>query len=176
MNITLESRRTIKSPPVSLAAATGAGIWAGLISGVIVLAPVLTLQLSRGIGVIPEMQLAASSVIGISAYDGAVGLVLGILLHFFVATVPAITYALIVRRFPILNRWAWLGGPVLGLLVFLVMGFIVLPQTAFITPPSVTPMPPVPALLIHMFGLGLPISLVIRTVGPLREGGRDIDR
>lgn len=175
MNVTLRSRRTIKSPPVSLAAATRAGIWAGLISGVVVLDPVLTLQLSRGIGVIPEMQLAASSVIGISAYDGAVGLVLGTLLRFFVAIVPATTYALIVQRLPALNRWA-LGGPVLGVLVFLVMGFIVLPRTAFVTPPSVTPMPPVPALLIHMFGLGLPISLVIQTVGPLREGGSSCAR
>jgi hypothetical protein len=77
---------------------------------------------------------------------------------------------LIVRRLPELNRWAWLGGPLLGLAVFLVMGFIVLPRTAFITPPSVSPMPPAPALLIHMFGLGLPISLIIRRVGPLREG------
>lgn len=176
MNVTLKSRRTIKSPPVSLAAATRAGIWAGLISGVVVLDPVLTLKLSRGIGVIPEMQLAASSVIGISAYDGAVGLVLGILLCFFVAIVPATTYALIDQRLPALNRWAYLGSPVLGLLVFLVMGFIVLPRTAFVTPPSVTPMPPVPALLIHMFGLGLPISLVIQTVGPLREGGSSCAR
>jgi uncharacterized membrane protein YagU involved in acid resistance len=170
MTVTLKSSRTIATPNVSLAAAVRAGIWAGLISGVVVLAPVFTLQLSRGIGVVPEMQLAASSVIGLSAYDGAEGFVLGTLLHFFVSVVPAISYALIVRRLPELNRWAWLGGPLLGLAVFLVMGFIVLPRTAFITPPSVSPMPPASALLIHMFGLGLPISLIIRRVGPLQEG------
>jgi uncharacterized membrane protein YagU involved in acid resistance len=170
MTVTLKSSGTLKASHVSLAATARAGIWAGLVSGGVVLAPVLTLQLSRGVGVVPEMQLAASSVIGISAYEGTVGFVLGTLLHFFVSIVPAITYALIIRCLPALNRWAWVGGPVLGLLVFLVMGFIVLPRTAFITPPSVTPMPPLPALLIHMFGLGLPISLVIRTVGPVKEG------
>ena len=137
------------------------GFQAGLASGLIVLVPVLILQAERGVGVIPEMQLAASSLMGITAYAGTAGLLLGILLHFFVAIVPAVAYALVASRLPELNRWAWISGPLLGLIVFFFMGFIVLPHSAFTTPASVTTMPFVAAILIHMFGLGLPISLFV---------------
>ena len=70
--------------------AVRAGLYAGVATGGLVLVPVLILQLARGVGVVAEMQLAASSVIGISAYDGALGFVLGTLLHFFVSIVPEI--------------------------------------------------------------------------------------
>jgi len=123
---------------------------------------VLILQAARGVGVVPEMQLAASSLMGISAYAGTAGLILGILLHFFVAIVPAVAYALVVSRVPALNRWPWVGDPLLGIIVFFFMGFIVLPHSAFTTPVSVTPMPFAPAILIHMFGFGRPIALVIQ--------------
>jgi hypothetical protein len=138
------------------------GTTAGVAAGFIVLVPVLILQLSRGIGVIPEMQLAASSLIGMTAYAGTSGLIVGALLHFFVSIVPAIVYALVASRLPVVNRLAWLGGPLLGIIIFFFMGFVVLPHSAFITPPSVSPMPLLPALLIHMFGLGLPIALIVR--------------
>jgi uncharacterized membrane protein YagU involved in acid resistance len=108
------------------------------------------------------MQLAASSLMGMAAYAGAAGLILGTLLHFFVSIVPALTYGLLASRLPVVNRLAWISGPVLGLIVFFFMGVVVLPHCAFTTPASVSPMPYVPALLIHMFALGLPISLIIR--------------
>ncbi|GEN61466.1 hypothetical protein [Acetobacter nitrogenifigens] len=140
------------------------GCNAGLAAGAIVLVPVLILQLVRGVGVVPEMQLAASSLLGMSAYAGATGFILGTFLHFFVSVVPSVAYALVVRKLPSVNRWAWISGPILGVIVFFIMGLLVLPLTAFTTPVSVTPMPFVPALLIHMFGLGLPISLLIQRV------------
>lgn len=145
-----------------LSRAVTIGTIAGVAAGFIVLVPVLILQLARGVGVVPEMQLAASSVMGMSAYDGMAGLIIGILLHFFVSIVPALAYGLIAWRLPAVNRWAWIGGPVLGIAVFFFMGLVVLPRSAFTTPASVTPMPYLPALLIHMFGLGLPIALLIQ--------------
>ncbi len=144
-----------------------AGVVAGLASGIIVLIPVLILQSARGVGVVPAMQLAASSVMGMAAYAGAIGLFVGTLLHFFVSVVPAVAYALIAWLFPVVNRLPWIGGPVLGLIVFFFMGLVVLPLSIFTTPASISPMPFVPALLIHMFGLGLPIALIIRS-GRLR--------
>lgn len=131
--------------------------------GVIVLVPVLLLQLSRGIGIVPEMQLAASSVIGMAAYDGSAGLLLGTILHFFVSIIPAVAYAFVAWRVPAVNRWPWLGGPALGIVVFFFMGLVVLPHSAFATPPTVTAMPFLPALLIHMFAFGLPIALIVRS-------------
>ncbi|WP_343676806.1 hypothetical protein [Paraburkholderia heleia] len=147
---------------IRFSAALTRGTTAGVAAGVILLVPVLILQLARGIGVIPEMQLAASSLIGTAAYGVTTGLILGTLLHFFVSIVPAIAYALVASRMPVVNRLAWFAGPLLGIIVFFFMGFIVLPHSAFITPPSVSPMPFLPALLIHMFGLGLPIALIVR--------------
>jgi hypothetical protein len=138
------------------------GLAAGAATGLIVLVPVLILQLARGIGVVPEMQLAASSLMGMAAYAGATGLILGTLLHFFVSIVPALAYSLVASRLPVVHRLAWIAGPVLGLIVFFFMGMVVLPHSAFATPASVSPMPYVPALLIHMFALGLPIALIVR--------------
>lgn len=148
--------------PPSLSRALVVGTAAGAITGVIVLVPVLVLQTARGIGVVPEMQLAASSVIGMQAYAGVPGLILGTLLHFFVSIVPALAYALVAWRAPKANRWAWIAGPVLGILVFFFMGFVVLPHSAFAVPPGITPMPFLAALLIHMFALGLPIALCVQ--------------
>jgi uncharacterized membrane protein YagU involved in acid resistance len=142
------------------------GLSAGLIAGVIVLIPVLILQTVRGVAVVPEMQLAASSLMGMAAYAGTTGLMLGIVLHFFVSIVPAVAYAIVAWKVPTINRWAWIGGPALGIIVFFFMGLVVLPFSAFTTPASVSPMPFLPALLIHMFALGLPIALIIRRTGP----------
>ncbi|WP_414445560.1 hypothetical protein [Burkholderia sp. 22PA0106] len=108
------------------------------------------------------MQLAGSSLMGLAAYAGIQGLILGTLLHFFVAIVPAVAYALVAWRLPIVNQWVLVSGPLLGASVFFFMGFVVLPLSAFATPASVTPMPYMPALLIHMFALGLPIGLIVR--------------
>jgi hypothetical protein len=78
----------------------------------------------------------------------------------------------------VVNRLAWIAGPVLGLVVFFFMSFLVLPHRAFTTPASVTPMPFLPALLIHMFGLGLPIlkSSYIKSDANLRYVKYDHDR
>lgn len=108
------------------------------------------------------MQLAASSIIGMAVYGGIGGLILGIVMHFFVSIVPALAYGLIAWRLPAVNGWAWIAGPVLGIVVFFFMGLVVLPLSVITMPASVTPMPYVPALLIHMFGLGLPIALIIQ--------------
>jgi len=150
------------STQFGVSAVLARGVTAGIVTGFIVLVPVLILQLVRGVGVIPEMQLAASSLMGMAAYAGAGGLIVGTVMHFFVSIMPAIVYALIAARLPVVNRLAWIAGPVLGLVVFFFMGVVILPHTAFTTPAGVSPMPYVPALLIHMFGLGLPIALLVR--------------
>ena len=152
----------LTSPRTELSHALTIGMTAGIAAGFVVLIPVLILQLVRGVGIIPEMQLAASSLMGMVAYAGAAGLIVGTLLHFFVSIIPAIAYGLLAWRFPSVNRLAWIAGPVLGLIVFFFMGFIVLPLSAFTTPASVTPMPFLPALVIHMLGLGLPIALIVQ--------------
>ncbi|WP_419730429.1 hypothetical protein [Lichenicola sp.] len=142
--------------------AVTAGLIAGIATGFIVLVPVLVLQEARGIGVVPEMQLAAASLMGLAAYAGMTGLILGTVLHFFVSIVTAVAYALVAWRVPLVRRWAWIDGPILGLIVFFFMGLVVLPHTAFATPASVSPIPFVGGLLIHMFGFGLPIALIVQ--------------
>ena len=138
------------------------GLIAGLVTGAAGLVPVLILQMARGVGVIPEMQLAASSVMGLAAYNGASGFFIGTALHFLVSVIPAIIYAFAIVRLPVLNRMPWLAGPAFGFGVFLVMGLIILPHSRFAVPAGVTPMPPLAALLVHLFLFGLPIALIVR--------------
>jgi uncharacterized membrane protein YagU involved in acid resistance len=138
------------------------GVIAGLVAGSGGMIPVWLIQSSRGVGIIPQMQLAASGVIGMAAYDGLGGFFLGIAMHFFVSIVPAIAYAIVAWRLPLVDRLAWISGPLMGLVVFLFMGLVVLPLSAFAMPETMTAMPFVSALLIHMFAFGLPIALVVK--------------
>lgn len=161
MNVPHDSRLRARPVP-GHANALRTGLIAGLVTGAAGLIPVLILQKARGVGVIPEMQLAASSVMGLPAYDGAPGFFIGTALHFLVSVVPAIIFALAVARLPVLNRMPWLAGPAFGFGVFLVMGLIILPHSRFAVPAGVTSMPPLAALLVHLFLFGLPIALIVR--------------
>ena len=146
-----------------LSRAVAIGVTAGAVAAVIVLVPVLILQALRGVGVILEFQLTASSRMGKAAYASTVGpLLLGIVLHVFVSVVSGVAFSLAAWRIPLLNRWAWISGPVLGIGVFFFMGLVVMPLSAIAPPSPTTAMPFLPGLLIHMFGFGLPIALYVR--------------
>ena len=138
------------------------GLIAGLVAGSLGMIPVWLLQSARGVGIVPQMQLAASGVIGMAAYDGLGGFFLGIVMHFLVSIIPAIAYAIVAWRVPLVDRLAWVSGPLMGLVLFLFMGLVVLPLSAFAMPETMSAMPFVPALLIHMFAFGLPIALVVK--------------
>ena len=86
---------------------------------------------------------------------------LGLLLHFFIATTVVLVYNLASRRLAVLTRRPIVCGLAYGLLVYLAMYYVVVPLSA--AGRGIPDMPPLPVLannvLIHMLGVGLPAAL-----------------
>jgi hypothetical protein len=86
---------------------------------------------------------------------------LGLCLHFIIATGVVATYYLVSRGMPTLRNHPVISGMLYGIVVFFVMQLIVLPLSATTGSGRVLPSgaPLVNALLIHVFGVGLPAAL-----------------
>jgi len=112
------------------------------------------------------LQSVASGALGRSAYDGGVKTAaLGLAFHFLIALIAAGVYFFASRVLRFMITRAVICGVVYGLLVYLVMNCIVLRISAIHSttwpwsyPKSVL----IGGLLIHIFGIGLPIALVTR--------------
>ena len=93
---------------------------------------------------------------------GATTAVLGLLLHFLVATLITTVYVVASRFFPGLRRRWVICGMAFGIIAYFVMTFVVVPlsnagpgRISFALP--VTPVM-INGLLIHAFGVGLPAA------------------
>lgn len=87
---------------------------------------------------------------------------LGLALHFLIATSAAAVYYLASGQLRFLITQAVICGILFGLCVYFFMNFVVLPLSAIPFKMSF-PLPSlITGLLIHMFGIGLPIALVVR--------------
>lgn len=134
---------------------------AGLTCGVLDIACTLTLNRLKGIGPVRLLQGIASGILGPKSFEGGRGTaVLGLGIHFFIAVVVAAAYYAASRKLGVLIEYAVLCGLLYGIAVHLFMSFIVLPLSSLKRPFSVNAF--VTQLMIHMFFVGLPISLVIR--------------
>ena len=136
---------------------------AGIVAGTLDLIAAFIQNGLRGIGPVRILQSIASGLLGTASYSkGASSAVLGLFLHFFIATTAALVYYVASRRLhPLLTRpLVW--GPIYGVIVWLVMNLIVLPLSAFPHRLSFTPMNVATGLWIHVFFVGLPIALIIR--------------
>lgn len=109
-------------------------------------------------------QGVAAGLLGLSALQGGIStFVLGILLHFVVATCIAAVFFLASRFLPFLIRYAVICGPIYGMIAYLVMNHVVIPLSAI-------PRRPRPFVLkfflieiiAHAFLVGLPIALIAR--------------
>jgi hypothetical protein len=87
---------------------------------------------------------------------------LGLALHFTLTTIMAAFFVAWTRMVPDLNRWPLLSGVTYGLALYVVMNFIVLPLSA--TGGGNLPQGQflLGGLLIHAFGVGLPIALIAK--------------
>ena len=88
---------------------------------------------------------------------------LGLALHFLLTTLMAAFFVAWTRMVPDLNKWPLLSGATFGLAIFAIMQVVVLPLSAtggagggpegqFL----------VGGLLIHAFGVGVPIALIAK--------------
>ena len=140
------------------------GLAAGVLDGI---DAVVFYRLYAGVAAFRIFQHIASGLLGAGAVQGGrLTVLLGVILHFTIATGAAATYYLASLRFPTLLRRPWLWGPLFGLGVFLFMQHVVLPLSA-VYPRRVGGMP-LPELadqlFSHMLLVGLSIALIAQRV------------
>src|SRR5882762_10594289 len=136
----------------------------GLIAGTIDISYACIFSyLRRGTRPVRILQSVASGALGQDSFKGgARTAALGLLFHFLIATIAAAVYYLASRPLSFLVNHAFICGPLYGVCIYLVMNFIVLPLSAIGSRPAL-PLPVlISGLLIHMFGIGLPIALIVR--------------
>jgi uncharacterized membrane protein YagU involved in acid resistance len=136
----------------------------GLIAGTIDISYACIFSyLRRGTSPVRILQSVASGALGQDAFKGgAKTAALGLLFHFLISTIAATVYYLASRPLRFLVKQAIICGPLYGICIYLVMNFVVLPLSAIGSRPAL-PLPVlISGLLVHMFGIGLPIALIVR--------------
>jgi hypothetical protein len=138
-------------------------LWGGLIAGTMdILAACINTTL-RGGSALKVLQSIASGWLGADAYKlGFKAAALGLVSHFFIATVATAVYYAASRKLDLLVRRAWWCGPAYGIAVYLFMNFVVFPLSAVPFRFTFRPGPVITAVLIHIFCVGLPIALTVR--------------
>jgi uncharacterized membrane protein YagU involved in acid resistance len=138
-------------------------LWAGLIAGTLDITAAIIISALRGTMPIQVLQSVASGLLGAASYEGGPKTaLLGLGLHFAIATSAATVFYLVSTMFRFLVRQPIISGIIYGIAVYLFMNFVVLPLSAF---PHRAPVPVsrrIIGLLVIIFCVGLPISLVVR--------------
>lgn len=115
-----------------------------------------------GVQPVRIFQSVASGLLGKAASEGGVKtFLLGILLHFIVATCIAAVYYVASLKLPVLITHPVVCGLIYGLIAYLVMNYVVIPLSAIgLRPFSLHTF--LPAFIAHAFLVGLPIALLAR--------------
>ena len=87
--------------------------------------------------------------------------VLGVVLHFIIATTWAAVYYLASRRLSFLIDHTMIAGVIYGVFVWLFMNFVVLPLSA-VTKRPIPLSSRIIGMLIIIFCIGLPIAFIVR--------------
>jgi Na+/alanine symporter len=114
----------------------------------------------------------AAGLLGPGARHGGIGTwLLGLFLHFFIATTIAAVYCLSSRRLTFLREHFFLCGLFYGMAAWLVMNLIVLPLSAIHARGSYQLHDMIQGILVHMFLIALPIAFLnmklSQSAGPL---------
>jgi hypothetical protein len=138
--------------------------WGGLIAGTLdITGACVTAWLRAGVTPMRVLQSVASGLLGAAAYSGGRKVaVLGLALHFFIATTWTVVFYLASRKLRFLIEQPIVWGLVYGVVVYAFMNFVVLPLSRFPqrTPPALTSR--LIGLVVIMFCIGLPIALIVR--------------
>jgi hypothetical protein len=136
----------------------------GLLCGALDLtAAIVVYGLMRGRSPILIMQSIASGLLGAKSYDGdAASASLGVFLHFFIAFSAAAVFYFVSRKLHFLVQYAIACGILYGIAVYFFMQLIVLPLSAFPHKSSFVLTWVGLGVIIHIFCVGLPISLATR--------------
>ena len=133
---------------------------AWLTAGILDITSAFVIAEIKGTGSIRMLQGIASGLLGKRSFEG--GLLtagLGLSIHFFIALTAVMLFYLISRRFKFLIEHAIVVGLLYGIAVYLFMYWVVIPLVFPNAHPSLSR--DVTAVLVHMFLIGLPISLIV---------------
>jgi hypothetical protein len=120
----------------------------------------------RGVAPTRIFQSIASGLIGPAAFQGGVGTaILGVVLHFTVASLIVTVLCMLARRWPALVRHTAVAAPLYGISAWIVMNYVVIPLSAASRGRMAFPVV-LNGLLIHIFGVGLPAVLAARSALP----------
>ena len=139
----------------------------GAIAGSLDIVYAIGFSALHGVPPMRILQSVASGLLGKSAFDGGAPVaMLGLALHFFIALSWATIFYLVSRFAPAVTRHPVIAGLFYGFLIYAVMNLVVLPLSAYprkVTFPLLTL---VTGLIVHMFCIGLPISLAVHRTKP----------
>jgi uncharacterized membrane protein YagU involved in acid resistance len=138
-------------------------LFAGLIAGVLdITGACVYAWIRASVPPVRVFHSVASGLLGPAAFNGgAKTAVLGLALHFLIATIWAAVFYAASRRFNFLLNQPIPAGLIYGVVVYLFMNFVVLPLSAVTRRPTLLSAR-IYAALIIMFCVGLPIALIVR--------------
>ena len=135
----------------------------GLIAGACDITYAILFSGFRGVPAMRVLQSVASGLLGAVAFNGGLPMAaLGLTFHFLIALSAAAIFYMASRRFQLLTRQAVISGVIYGILIYGLMNLVVLPLSAFPRKVTFPPLVLATGLLVHMFLIGLPISLATR--------------
>ena len=134
---------------------------AGLVVGVLDISSAFVIWWQRGVGARHGLQGIAGGLLGPKSYQGGLATAgLGLAIHFFVAFVVVSIFYLTSRKIRFLTKRPFVSGVSLGIGVYMVMYWIVLP-TAFPTFRHRLSNE-ILELAIHICLIGLPTAFIVR--------------
>jgi len=137
-------------------------LWAGFACGVLDITAALVVYGYFGLKPMRLLQGIASGLLGPKAFDGGlVTALLGLLCHFVIAFGAATVYFVASRSIRVLVDQAVIFGALYGVAVYFFMNRIVLPLSAATKRPFSLKLIII-GVVIHIFCVGLPISLSVR--------------
>jgi hypothetical protein len=139
---------------------------ATLIAGILDISSAFILSYPKGVGPIRVLHGVAAGLLGReSAINGGLASAgLGLAIHFFIAFVVSCVFYLASRKLVFLTRHPVISGLLYGVVVYGFMYWIVMPLAYPVVHPSLSR--DLTAVCVHMFLIGLPISLIVRRYSP----------
>jgi uncharacterized membrane protein YagU involved in acid resistance len=137
-------------------------VFAGVVAGALDITAAFVIWGLRGVAPTRVLQGVAAGLLGRASFQGGLPTaLLGLGLHFFIATTAATIFYLAATRISLLTRRPVIAGVLYGIGIYLVMNLIVLPLSA--NKPRAFPPPGAVGLgiTVIMVCVGLPIALIV---------------
>lgn len=138
-------------------------LWGGLVAGLIDICYAIGFSATRGVPPVRILQSVASGLLGSPSYQGGAGsATLGLVLHFLLMLIIAAIFYFASTRMRFLIERPILWGALYGFVVYWVMNLVVLPLSAFPSEVKFVPVVVITSLIVHAFGIGVPIAIASR--------------